>query len=89
MRRMLIESIGGYVCAFCRRPVSRPEIDHEDGRVGYQPRQLSATARLQRYAAEFRSGVRLRPACKRCNSTDGRQRQLTREEVIELVERAA
>lgn len=87
MRHLLVMAIGGYVCAFCGKPCRNPQIDHADGRVGYQPRNLSATARLQRYAAEFRAGVRLRPAHKRCNSADGRHRQLTRDQVIAGIDR--
>lgn len=87
MRDLLIATLGG-VCAWCGSE-AEPQIDHVDGRVGYQPRDLSATARLQRYAAEYRSGVRLRVLCKPCNSADGRRRQLDRDQVIDAIERAA
>lgn len=87
-RAILIAVLGG-VCAWCGSD-DHPEVDHVDGR-DWVPRELSATARLQRYFAEFRAGVRLRVLCKRCNSKDGRRRQLAADlvEAIECDERAA
>jgi hypothetical protein len=77
-RAKLIEILGGR-CAFCSA-TSQLEIDHPNGRkmVNHHPdhRKKSYAARIREYWMEFASGIALRLLCKRCNSKDGRQRQL-------------
>lgn len=68
---MLIEALGGKCYACSRRTGLEP--DHVDG-CTWRHNAVSREARLRRYAEEFRSGVRLRAACR---SHNGRRNQWT------------
>lgn len=62
-------------CALCRRPVplEELEIDHRDGRT-WDGRRLNFLSRIRKQWREYWAGVRLRAACKSCNSADGNRR---------------
>lgn len=56
-------------CSKCgRKPRKHPlEIDHVDGREGWEPRKLNRWSRIARYWKEFHAGIKLRALCKPCN----------------------
>lgn len=59
-------------CARCgkRCKVEDLDIDHVDGRT-WRVEELSSSARVARYWAEHRAGVRLRALCEGCSARDG------------------
>lgn len=63
-------------CAMCNRqyPASELEVDHERGKK-WKATSLRFDARVDRYWAEYKRGVKLRPACKPCNRLDGVHRR--------------
>lgn len=69
LRDCLIEALGN-ICANwqhgCQTPGENLEIDHVDG-CTWQHRRLSWSARIRRYVAEYRAGVRLQILCRSCN----------------------
>lgn len=57
-------------CALCgkrKRSFDSLEVDHVDGR-DYRLSTLSRWSRAKRYWDEYKAGVRLRAACRRCNA---------------------
>lgn len=60
----LIKTLGGK-CAKCPETTNL-HVDHMDGR-DWEPNELSYHQRVRRYWTEYRSGVRLRVLCARCN----------------------
>jgi hypothetical protein len=57
-------------CCFTRVDIEDLEIDHIDG-CTWRKRAVSAWRRAELYWEEYDRGVRLRPLCKSCNSSDG------------------